>query len=276
VTVRVVGDDEAATVSYQPFYQALTDAGIPLVTDSSMSIIQHNKFLVVDGQTVWTGSTNWTDTGFTLNANNSAVITDTVMAAVYTTEFEEMWLGTFHSAKADNTPHLFNYNGLRLESYFSPTDLVAFEVRDELAKADETIHFAMFFWTDTVLSDQAIAQIEAGVEVAGMFDQLGEANGSSADEALCAAGARVGVESSAGKLNHKFAVIDVNGSDPTVILGSYNWTGSGAYSNDENTLIIHDAALAQAYYAEWQRLWASIDLENICNPDSVYLPLVVR
>lgn len=276
VTVRVVGDDEAATVSSQPFYQALTDAGIPLVTDSSMSIIQHNKFLVVDGQTVWTGSTNWTDTGFTLNANNSVVITDTVLAAVYTTEFEEMWAGTFHSAKADNTAHLFNYNGLRLESYFSPTDLVAFEVRDELAQADETIHFAMFFWTDAVLTDQAIAQIEAGVEVAGMFDQLGEANGSSADEALCAAGARVGVENFAGKLHDKFAVIDVNGSDPTVILGSYNWTGSGAYSNDENTLIIHDAALAQAYYAEWQRLWASIDLEDVCNPDSVYLPLVVR
>ena len=276
VTVRVVGDDEAATASYQPYYQMLTDAGIPIVTDTSLSIIQHNKFLVVDGQTVWTGSTNWTDTGFTLNANNSVVITDSTLAAVYTIEFEEMWAGNFQGAKADNTAHLFNYNGLRLESYFSPTDLVAFAVWDELAQADETIHFAMFFWTDDLLTNRVIERVGAGVAVYGMFDQLGEANGSSGDDAMCAAGARIGIESSAGKLHHKFAIIDVNGSDPTLILGSYNWTASGAYSNDENTLIIHDAALAQAYYAEWQRLWAEIELANICNPDTLYLPLIVR
>lgn len=51
------------------------------------------------------------------------------------------------------------------------------------------------------------------------------------------------------------AIIDVEGSDPIVILGSYNWTDIGAYQNDENTLIIHDQDLAQAYYAEWLRLW---------------------
>ena len=276
VTVRVVGDDEAATVSYQPYYQMLTAAGIPIVTDTSLSTIQHNKFLVVDGQTVWTGSTNWTDTGFTLNANNSIVITDTILAAVYTTEFTEMWNGSFQGTKTDNTAHLFNYNGIRLESYFSPTDLVAFEVWDELAQADETIHFAMFFWTDALLTNRVIERLEGGVAVSGMFDQLGEANGSSGDEAMCAAGARIGIESSAGKLHDKFAIIDVNGSDPTVILGSYNWTASGSYSNDENTLIIHDAVLAQAYYAEWQRLWAEIELDNICNPMMVYLPMVSR
>ena len=276
VTVRVVGDDEAATVSYQPYYQMLTAAGIPIVTDTSLSTIQHNKFLVVDGQTVWTGSTNWTDTGFTLNANNSIVITDTILAAVYTTEFTEMWNGSFQGTKTDNTAHLFNYNGIRLESYFSPTDLVAFEVWDELAQADETIHFAMFFWTDALLTNRVIERLEDGVAVSGMFDQLGEANGSSGDEAMCAAGARIGIESSAGKLHDKFAIIDVNGSDPTVVLGSYNWTASGSYSNDENTLIIHDAVLAQAYYAEWQRLWAEIELDNICNPMMVYLPMVSR
>ncbi len=71
-------------------------------------------------------------------------------------------------------------------------------------------------------------------------------------------------------------IIDVNGSDPTVIIGSYNWTNSGAYNNDENTLIIHSVELAQAYYAEWQRLWNSMELENICNPTAVYLPLVIK
>jgi phosphatidylserine/phosphatidylglycerophosphate/cardiolipin synthase-like enzyme len=276
VVVRVVGDDDAAANAYSSYYQMLTDAGITIVTDSSTSQIQHNKFLIVDGTILWTGSTNLTDTGFTLNANNAMVITDTVLANVYTTEFEEMWAGNFHSAKTDNTAHLFKYNGTLVESYFSPTDVVAFEVWDELSQADETIHFAMFFWTDNLLTDRVIEKLSDGIEVHGMFDQLGEANGSSGDEAMCAAGAQIGIEDFAGKLHHKFAVIDVNGPDPTVILGSYNWTSSGAYNNDENTLIIHDAALAQAYYAEWQRLWEAIELENICNPDSIYLPVVIK
>ena len=36
------------------------------------------------------------------------------------------------------------------------------------------------------------------------------------------------------------------------------------YDNDENTLIIHDRELARAYYAEWQRLWATVPVERVC------------
>lgn len=276
VTVRLVGDDEAATGAYMASYQALANAGITIVNDTSLSAIQHNKFLVIDGEIVWTGSTNLTDTGFTLNANNSIMITDTLLADLYTSEFEEMWSGSFQGDKEDNTAHQLNYNGVLVESFFSPTDLISFEVWESLAQAEASIHFAMFFWTDDLLTDQTIERLESGVEVAGLFDQLGEANGSSADEALCMAGAKIGVEDFAGKLHHKFAVIDVNGPNPVVILGSYNWTTSGAFTNDENSLIIHDAELAQAYYAEWQRLWEAVELENICNPETVYLPIIVR
>lgn len=275
VIVRVVGDDEAAAGEYSSFYQQLTDAGVSVVTDTSTSKIQHNKFLVVDGEIVWTGSTNFTDTGFTLNANNSIAITDTTLAGVYTTEFEEMWAGTFQDDKADNTPHLLDYNGTGVESFFSPTDLVAFEVWDELASADETVHFGMFFWTDDVLAERAVERIRDGVEVYGVWDRLGASNVSSVDGWLCAAGAQIKLEDFMGKLHHKFAVIDVAASDPVVILGSYNWTDSGGYDNDENTLIIHDRALAEAYYAEWQRLWAALGPETLCERIEVYLPLVM-
>jgi phosphatidylserine/phosphatidylglycerophosphate/cardiolipin synthase-like enzyme len=276
VTVRVVGDDEATSGEYTTGYQALIAAGIPVITDTSMSKIQHNKFLAIDGQVVWTGSTNFTDTCLTLNANNSIAITDTTLAGVYTAEFEEMWTGHFHESKADNTAHLLDYDGTLLESYFSPTDLVGFEVWNELAGADQTVHFAMFFWTDDLLTDRVIERIGAGVQVYGVWDELGAASPASADGALCAAGAHIRIEDFAGKVHHKFAVVDVAGSDPVVILGSYNWTDSGAYDNDENTLIIHDRALAEAYYAEWQRLWSALGPEQECRQWAVYLPLVEK
>jgi len=268
VTVRVVGDDEAALGAYSAGYQALTRAGVSVMTDAG-SAIQHNKFAVIDGEVVWTGSTNLTDNGFTMNANNSLVITDTNLANVYTSEFQEMWDGDFHGDKADNTAHVFNYAGTRVESWFSPTDLVAFEVWEELADADESIHFGMFFWTDAMLSDRVMERMEDGVAMYGVWDQLGAANAWSVDEALIDAGAQIRIEDWPGKCHHKFAVIDVEGDDPTVILGSYNWTASGAYDNDENTLIIHDRDLARAYYAEWRRMWDELGTE-------IYLPLVTR
>jgi phosphatidylserine/phosphatidylglycerophosphate/cardiolipin synthase-like enzyme len=270
VAVRVVGDDEAMTGEYSSSYQELISTGITIMTDTTTSKIQHNKFLVVDSNIVWTGSTNFTDTGLTLNANNSIVITDTTLASIYTTEFEEMWAGAFHEAKTDNTIHILDYNGTQVEVYFSPTDLVAFEVWGELASVDQSMHFAMFFWTDEMLADRTVERLNSGAEVYGVWDQLGAASPFSMDETLAGAGAQISIEDFAGKVHHKFAVIDVGSSDPMVILGSYNWTGSGAYDNDENTLIIHDQDLAQLYYQEWLKLWSALE------PKDLYLPLVLR
>jgi phosphatidylserine/phosphatidylglycerophosphate/cardiolipin synthase-like enzyme len=265
----VVGDDEAAVEgAYAASYQALQTAGIPLITATS-SYIQHNKFVVLDEQTVWTGSANFTATDLTLNANNGIVLTSTRLAGTYTTEFEEMWSGQFHADKTDNTAHRWDYRGTLVESFFSPTDLVAFEVWRALADLDETLHVAMFFWTDELLTDRVVERLQAGAEVYGVWGALGAANPYSADETLRDAGAELRIEDFAGEIHHKFAIIDVYGSDPTVILGSYNWTESGAYANDENTLIIHSAPLAAAYYDEWQRLWNAL-------AGTVYLPLVMR
>jgi phosphatidylserine/phosphatidylglycerophosphate/cardiolipin synthase-like enzyme len=276
VNVRVVGDLDAATGAYAASYQALAAAGLPVVLDNSTSRIQHNKFVVIDGQYVWTGSANFTDTDFTLNANNSIAITSTALANVYQTEFAEMWAGNFQNNKTDNTPHLLDYSGTLVESYFSPTDLVAFEVWDRLASVEQSIHFAMFFWTDQMLASRAVERVAAGAQLYGLWDGMGAAHGSSMFPFLCAGGGRIKVEDFAGKLHHKYAVLDVDGPNPAVVLGSYNWSDAGAYSNDENTLIIHDPELAQAYYAEWRHLWQAIPVARMCNPLALYLPTIVQ
>ena len=138
-----------------------------------------------------------------------------------------------------------------------------------------TFFFAMFYWTDDMLVDRAVERLAQGVEIYGVWDQFGAAHPAPVDERLCAAGAHIKTETFAGKLHHKFAVIDVDGSDPTVVLGSYNWTASGAYDNDENTLIVHDPALARAYHAEWQRLWDALGVHTLCVSHTVYLPAVM-
>lgn len=270
VTVRIVGDDEAAASgAYSPTYKALIDAGISVVTDTYVSYIQHNKFAVF-GRTVWTGSTNWTDNGFTYNANNAIVVTSTHLAQAYTAEFEEMFAaGRFSHQKEDNTTHVFSYTHTLVESYFSPSDGVEARVAEVISNAEESLHFAMFYWTSDPLGSLVYTKaVTGGLEVSGVWDAVGAANAYSEDERLCAAGVPLKVEVFGGKVHDKFAVVDVEGDNPVVILGSYNWTKAGAFDNDENTLIVHDAALAQAYYEEYQRLYDAIPDAAICGDHS--------
>ena len=88
--------------------------------------------------------------------------------------------------------------------------------------------------------------------------------------------AQIKIENFKGNVHHKFAVIDVEGSDPVVILGSYKWSKKGGYENDENTLIVHDRDLARSYYAEWQRLWSELGTETMCDRFLTYLPLTLK
>mgnify|MGYP003378033842 FL=1 len=55
-----------------------------------------------------------------------------------------------------------------------------------------------------------------------------------------------------GLLHHKYAILDEGTTgDPRVITGSHNWTAAAETVNDENTLVIHDATVANLFYQEW-------------------------
>jgi phosphatidylserine/phosphatidylglycerophosphate/cardiolipin synthase-like enzyme len=150
------------------------------------------------------------------------------------------------------------------------------EVIGEVNAADEAIYFCIFYFTDDALREAMLARVQAGVTVAGIFDRLGASNRYAEDEALCAGGASIKVEDFGGKMHHKFMVIDPGGDDPTVVTGSMNWTGSGGDSNDENTLIVHDADTAQAYLAAFQALYDALGDETLCRAFRVFLPMVVE
>jgi phosphatidylserine/phosphatidylglycerophosphate/cardiolipin synthase-like enzyme len=271
LTVRVVADDEAATGTYAQTYDALTAAGIPVVTDPYVSYLQHNKFAVFDRRVVWTGSTNWTDTGFSYNANSSIVVTSPHLALAYTAEFEEMYVdGRFAHQKTDNTQHVFTYTNALVELYFSPSDGVEARVADVISAAQDSLHFAMFYWTSDPLGTLVYTKVvTGGLDVWGVWDAVGAANQYSEDELLCSAGVPLKVETFGGKVHHKFGVVDVYGVNPVLIVGSYNWTAAGAFDNDENTLIIRDApAIAAAYYTEALGLYDALPAATICGHHS--------
>jgi hypothetical protein len=182
-----------------------------------------------------------------------------------------MWAGNFSVNKTAATVTELTIDGVPTELYFSPKDDALDALIAEVAAAEESIEFAIFFLTDDGLRDALIERAQAEVAIRGLWDLLGAASPFSDDEALCAAGVPIRIEDTIGKMHNKFMVIDADGDDPRVVTGSMNWTSSGDTKNDENTLILHDDALAMAYADAFDAMWQALDPSTQCETPARYL-----
>jgi hypothetical protein len=231
--------------------------------------IMHNKFVVMDADAnnpnlpyVWTGSTNWTTSQVNgTDKNNVIIVQDQSLAGAYKLEFEEMWGDTglvpnpntarFGPFKLDNTPHLFNIGGVVVESYFSPSDSVNDRLKQVISYADYDMEFASMVITRTDVADSIVSRVNAGVfNTYGLTDDSVQTTTWSILKGGMLPHTMVSHTGQAGIMHNKYLIVDQSnpGSDPILLTGSHNWSTSANTQNDENTLIIHDPAVANIYY----------------------------
>lgn len=86
VDVRVILDKSQRTEKYSSA-DFVAHAGIPTLIDSRHAIA-HNKVMVIDGETVLTGSFNFTKAAEEKNAENLLVIRDKAIAEKYASNWE--------------------------------------------------------------------------------------------------------------------------------------------------------------------------------------------
>ena len=84
---NVATGQDPAPAGTGAFVQSL---GYPWRRIAGMKLM-HSKFILRDGQAVWTGSTNMTDDAFTLMENNILEIDSLPLANYYAEEFEQLW-----------------------------------------------------------------------------------------------------------------------------------------------------------------------------------------
>ncbi|MCB9550102.1 MAG: DUF1669 domain-containing protein [Myxococcales bacterium] len=220
--------------------------------------IMHDKFFIVDGKAVWTGSTNVSDSGTGgYNANAVVVVESPKIARLYTREFELMYTtNRYHGDKPrSGKRETITVGDAQVEVLFSPQDEpITRAVRPLIQAAKSRIDVAVFFLTHTGLTGDLIAARRRGVDVRVILDATGARNGYTKHELLRAAGVAVKVEDFGGKMHMKAAAID----GQVVIAGSMNWTWAGEGGNDENTLIIHSAREAEAFHAWFDGVWQRI------------------
>lgn len=229
--------------------QELIEVGIPIVFDQTDSLM-HNKFVVIDGYEVWTGSMNMTVNGAYRHLNNLVRVQSVLMAENYSSEFEEMYLdGFFGEISLKNTPHpVLTIDGIRIETYFSPEDSPAARIMKLVLDAEESIDFLYYSFTSDGIADALLFQATQGVEVRGVMDAYQERSGLGGEyQRLKEYGLDVHLDVHPEKLHHKVIIID----NKIVITGSYNLTRSAEIRNDENILIIHNDTVAGIYLGEF-------------------------
>ena len=92
VAVRVVADIKANNDRYTAV-NFLANQGVPVRIDSQYADgYMHNKFMVVDGETVQTGSFNYTYSAAKRNAENALLVKGSPgLADAYQREFNRLW-----------------------------------------------------------------------------------------------------------------------------------------------------------------------------------------
>jgi hypothetical protein len=267
VVVRYIADDDVANTMLTSL-----NANIPVVIrDPGPAGIMHNKFIIVDANSTnnsWVlgGSTNWTSPSNLLNDyNNLIFVQDEAIAKAYTMEFDEMWGGVFGTNKLDNTPHKFISDGKLIEVFFSPSDQTTAHIIETIESVDNTLEFGLLSFTRDDIGQAVIDKdIEFGVTVRGIIEQ----ENVSGSEFATLVAASVNVRSHTGVSNqfhHKYAIVDANNTsaDPIVLTGSHNWSSNAENYSDENTLIIHDATIANIYLQEFEKRWDELPANAI-------------
>jgi phosphatidylserine/phosphatidylglycerophosphate/cardiolipin synthase-like enzyme len=230
----------------------LRDAQIPVVTDGSPAFM-HNKFVVIDESQVWTGSWNLTENGTYVNDNNVIIVDSTKLAENYTAEFEEMFAaGAFGASSPDLVPHpLINLNDTLIETHFEAEGNVRDRMVDLINRAEDSIHFMAFLFTDDKIARALIARHQDGLVVSGVIEARNIAASGSDFERFRKAGLDVLEDGNPHIMHHKVIVID----EALVITGSYNFTANAADNNDENILIFHSPEIAARYLEEFERVY---------------------
>jgi phosphatidylserine/phosphatidylglycerophosphate/cardiolipin synthase-like enzyme len=255
VEVQWVTDDEYGLEADQEegqLFPMMERAGVEVRADDRDALM-HNKFIIFDGQTVWTGSTNLTENGIFRNNNNVLVVESPEAAAIYEREFQELWAGQFGpSSPSTVDQQSVTVASTDLEIRFAPEDEAMAHLISLVEGAQESIYFMAFSFTDDNLAAAMLDKIEEGVEVKGIFETRGSESPYSELYSIACAGMDVRQDGNPGTMHHKVIIIDGR----TLATGSFNFSENADESNDENLISLANAVIARQYQREFDRLWA--------------------
>jgi phosphatidylserine/phosphatidylglycerophosphate/cardiolipin synthase-like enzyme len=274
----------------EPDAQLIASFGVPERAIAGVPDLMHHKYVIRDGESVWTGSMNWTDDSFSRQENVIALTTSPELAAAYTSDFEQLWTTGAVEQSGFVEPNTINLDGTPVRVWFTPghgEDLSA-RIARAIYRAKRRVRIASpVITTGAVLGALAQVGSEDRIDLAGVVDQTqirgvvyqwGENGNVFWKLPLLMRALSQGFT---GKLStkwrpegslHDFMHAKVTVADDTVFTGSYNLSRSGEM-NAENVLEIESPELADrlaTYIDGIRRLYPPVVLDGQAphQPDS--------
>jgi phosphatidylserine/phosphatidylglycerophosphate/cardiolipin synthase-like enzyme len=230
--------------------------GIPGVPD-----LMHHKYVIRDGASVWSGSTNWTLDSWSRQENAIVTLDSPAVAARFSEDFEQLWETKDVERSGKVSTDAVAVDGHDVRAWFSPKrgERLAHRIALALGHAKERVRIASPVITSgPILGTLAEVVSDGKIDVAGVVDvtqihevlDQWEANGNSTwkrpalEVALTRApfSGKRSTPFAPGSV-HDYMHAKVTVADDTVFVGSFNLSHSGE-QNAENVLEIADGELA--------------------------------
>jgi phosphatidylserine/phosphatidylglycerophosphate/cardiolipin synthase-like enzyme len=241
----------------EPDVQLIATLPVAAKAIAGVPDLMHHKYVIRDGESVWTGSLNWTDDSWSRQENVVAVVQSAPIAKAYRIDFDQLW-STGDVMKSGFVDPRWD-DGLR--PWFTPghgEDLSS-RIAKLIRRSKRRVRICSpVITTGPVLGTLAQVIADRSVDVAGCVDatqirevvQQWHADGDVSWklpllEHLIASSVFTGKVSTpyGDGTVHDFMHAKVCVCDDTTFLGSFNLSRSGE-RNAENVLEIEDAALA--------------------------------
>jgi phosphatidylserine/phosphatidylglycerophosphate/cardiolipin synthase-like enzyme len=272
----------------------LTEDTIPRTSDPRL--IAHNKFIILleddEPVSVWTGSTNYTESGIYGQSNVGHVVRDKDIAAAYlaywTNLSKDPAVKDLRAENDEQTPTLTVVPPAKgTTPIFSPrtgTDQLAWYAK-AMGAATGSVCFTAAFGVNKVYLD--VFKVKKDF-LRYLFLEKWGVNAKLAAQAQkdlhvdrnvqAAVGTILGAEdllrwvkeqantlsTNVRYVHTKYMLVDPLGDDPIVVSGSANFSDASTTSNDENMLVIRgDTRVADIYLGEFMRLWRFYNFRDI-------------
>jgi phosphatidylserine/phosphatidylglycerophosphate/cardiolipin synthase-like enzyme len=235
---------------------------VPAKAIAGIPDLMHHKYVVRDGASVWTGSTNWTDDSWSREENVIATADSPELAHAFRLDFEQLWAtgNVVDTGKVEPRP--VQVDGVQVRPWFCPGfgDALSHRIAKAIGRARRRVRICSPVITAApVLATLAQVIADGKLDVAGAVDQtqieeVRDQWGPTgvASWKLPLLQQVIGSGRFAGKRStpwgpgttHDYMHAKITVADDVVFLGSFNLSHSGE-QNAENVLEVHDPALAE-------------------------------
>lgn len=140
------------------------------------------------------------------------------------------------------------------EACFAPVEKCDVKIAKFVSSARKSLDVAIFDINLDHLVHQILVQAKA-IPVRILVDKRQAKGNHSLVPLLIKAGANVRFGRQRGIMHHKFVVVD----GARLELGSFNYTNSAAFRNNENQLYLANPKIVERYRKRFEEMWAEAD-----------------